>query len=147
MRFTIDIPAIAASPYAPAATLSNIVAKLPSPCRSNDGVPPIQISFKNDGEKENHRTLTGILPLRRLIKRSSTKLHIWLTSVAQAAPETPMPRTKINKGSSPIFNTAPDKIPYIAYTALPWKRIWLLSVSEPVIKGTPSNMMPRYRSV
>ena len=45
IRVTMDIPAIAASPYAPAATFSKMVATLASPCRVSDGVPPPIISL------------------------------------------------------------------------------------------------------
>ena len=45
----MDIPAIAASPYAPAATFSKMVATLASPCRVSDGVPPPILSSARQG--------------------------------------------------------------------------------------------------
>ena len=42
----MDIAAMAASPYAPAAMFSKTTDMHPSPCRDNDGVPPANISLR-----------------------------------------------------------------------------------------------------
>jgi Na+-driven multidrug efflux pump len=49
----------------------------------------------------------------------------------------------MSSGARMRLRSTPDMIPFIAYIALPWKRIWLLRVREVVMKGAPSRMMPR----
>lgn len=55
-----------------------------------------------------------ILPPCLLITNKITKLTAWLTTVASAAPATPMSKVKISTGSSTIFSAAPVTIPTIA---------------------------------
>ena len=68
---------------------------------------------------------------------STQKLKIWLTTVAAAAPRTPIRKAKMNRGSNPMFSTAPDTRPIMEKKAFPWKRIWLFSTQEERTKGAP----------
>ena len=142
-RPTIDMAAIAASPYFPATTLSASVDNEASPCRESDGVPPNTISFRKMLRKANNGRQMPTPPPLNDIRSRMRKPTTWLMRVAIAAPCIPISKLKISRGSSNMFNTAPENTPNMAYMALPWKRIWLLSVKEVVIKGAPSKTMPR----
>ena len=70
--------------------------------------------------------------------RSSTRNpHTCPTTEAKAAPVTPMSKTKMQSGSRTTLSSAPVTMPSMALEALPWKRIWLLSVRLLVMNGTP----------
>ena len=146
-RFTMLMPAMAASPNAPAATLRAMVEAAARPWRESEGVPPMTISFSSAKRGEKRRRSMGRPPFCRAMQSNTTKLHAWLTTVAHAAPLMPSPRPKMSSGSSTTLSTAPVRMPYMAKAALPWKRIWLLRVSEAVVKGAPNSTMPRYFSV
>ena len=89
MRVTMLMPAMAASPKAPAATLSISVAILPSPCLDSEGVPPKIISLA--------KARVGVKLLRRMrmfsplcvIQKSMAQPKHWLMRVATAAPVMP----------------------------------------------------------
>ena len=59
------------------------------------------------------RRLSFRFPPRKVPAISRQKLTNWLRMVAQAAPATPMSKTKMNKGSSPTLSTAPKVMPII----------------------------------
>ena len=40
-----------------------------------------------------------------------------------AVPRIPSPKVNMNKGTNTTLSTAPEIMPYIAWVALPWKRI------------------------
>ena len=138
---TIDIAAIAGSPYGSAALLRSTVEALASPCRQNDGRPALTIPTYIPRLREmfRSRSLNALLPDRKQNSRIK-KLTVWLIAVAIAAPPICRPKTLINSGSSAMFSTPPVKMPAIANLALPSARRILLSTNEPAITGAASRI-------
>ena len=54
---------------------------------------------------------------RRITQRKETN---WLRTVAKAAPWTPSLKTKMNKGSKPMFKTAPMRVVAMERRDFPW---------------------------
>ena len=88
-----------------------MVATLPSPCRSSDGVPPLRICRYSVFVGRKFFARMDREPLRCTPIHSSAKLTNWLRIVASAAPAMPMSNAKISSGSSAMFSTAPETRP------------------------------------
>ena len=84
----------------------------------------------------------GMFSPRRDIIHKTMKPKNWLNTVPMAVPRMPNPKVNMNSGTSTTLSTAPDIMPYIAWVALPWKRIWLLITIEAVINGAPNRITP-----
>ena len=74
---------------------------------------------------------------RKVPPTSRQKLRNWLRMVARAAPPVPRSSAKMKMGSSTMLTMAPEKMPTMPNTALPWKRNWLFSTREDTMKGAP----------
>ena len=59
------------------------------------------------------------LPKRKRITKAA--LAAWEITVAMAAPRTPMPRAKMNTGSSTMFSAAPSITEAMPILAKPWQ--------------------------
>ena len=59
------------------------------------------------------------------------QLASWLSTVATAAPATPMSSTKMNTGSSTMFSTAPSITESMPFLAKPWQMMnWFMPVES-----------------
>ena len=68
------------------------------------------------------------------------KLMHWLSRVAMAAPEMPMSKTKMKRGSRAMLSTPPVAIPTIERTAFPSERRSLFITKEAHMMGAPKRM-------
>ena len=106
-------------------------------CRQKEGRPPAKILAYRRAEGWKARRERRRLSFWKVPHTNRQKLKNWLMMVARAAPPVPMPKPKMKTGSSITLRAAPEKMPIMPNTALPWKRNWLLSTRAPIMKGEP----------
>ena len=63
--------------------------------------------------------------------------------VAKAAPFTPIPNVKMNRGSNPIFNIAPIRTDYMAMVGRPCVLMNVLSPTDSSTNRVPSKYIER----
>ena len=81
---------------------------------------------------------------REVRKRTTHKaLHACEIIVAKAAPFTPMPNTKINSGSRPMFSNAPIMTEHMAMPGRPWVLMKVFSPTETSTNNVPSRYTER----
>ena len=80
-----------------------------------------------------------VLP-RRYMDSRMKKLTTWLRPVARPAPPVPIPKPKMNTGSSAIFRMPPVTRPTMAKLALPSYRRMLFITRLDIMKGAASRI-------
>ena len=140
-RPTIDMAAIAASPYTMALLLSAMVARLLSICRIRLGKPTCRIRTNSRESCVTVRREMRLMVLRvRNIYRRIPKLTACDMAVESPAPSIPSPRPNIRTGSPSMFRTPPATSPTMAKTAFPSYLRTLFNTQLAISRGPESRI-------
>ena len=109
------------------------------PCMMNPDIPnPIisRVSFQSTRRCSVFMRSSALFPVRN--RRTQTQETIWLSTVASAAPPTPISSKKMKTGSSTRFSTAPIRVVSIPILGNPWALIKPFSPVASMVNVVPN---------